>query len=286
MIAVRTDRFRPAGFSLVELLVVIGIIVLLLGILIPVVSRVRQAAWSANTQNTLANISGAIERYHMDHQAYPGLVADNVIATPPGHQFPAASGPVSPTGPITTSENLVLSLMGGIRYQDPTNLSSPLVFDPAEVGPGARDLSNNRRIAAYIDEQAGGLAPQPWDASSGLPGATDSIVPEFLDRFPDPMPIIYVRARTGASGVIGTTSDGPRQYNVDHLSRYFTFPGTTPAEQFNAAVEYFAHPTLNTGTLASIAASGTPRAKDAYMLISPGRDRVYGSPEDITYPPR
>jgi hypothetical protein len=35
--------------------------------------------------------------------------------------------------------------------------------------------------------------------------AWDSPIPEFVDAFPNPMPIIYIRARTGAPGVI---SDG------------------------------------------------------------------------------
>src|SRR4051794_23285258 len=62
------------GFTLVELLVVIGIIALLIGILIPVVSRVRQAAHGANTKSLMQKISAACSAYQLTFNAYPGIM--------------------------------------------------------------------------------------------------------------------------------------------------------------------------------------------------------------------
>jgi hypothetical protein len=51
------------------------------------------------------------------------------------------------------------------------------------------------------------------------------------------------------------------------------------------AGQYFMNATIqpgNTSSTAYIDATGTPRGKDAFILISAGRDRTYGTADDIT----
>lgn len=65
------------GFSLIELLVVIGVLVLLAGILIPVVNRASKAAARTRTAADLAMIGVALEAYKADFAGYPQVDVEN-----------------------------------------------------------------------------------------------------------------------------------------------------------------------------------------------------------------
>src|SRR5882672_10850558 len=78
-----------AGFSLVELLVVIGIIALLLGLLLPALSGFRQRAREVQCQATLRNIGFAGQLHANDHRGRLPLG---------GWQFNPVGGTVNPVG--------------------------------------------------------------------------------------------------------------------------------------------------------------------------------------------
>src|SRR5262245_19778942 len=100
------------GFSLTELLVVIGIIVLLVGILLVALAKVRQRAMRAETEARMNQFGNACTAFEAEPGRYPGVIPDGELAA---HE--AANGAC----PISCTENALLHLMGNYRLLSPSD---------------------------------------------------------------------------------------------------------------------------------------------------------------------
>lgn len=122
-----SQKKRP-GFTLIELLVVIAIIAILIGLLLPAVQKVREAAARMSCSNNLKQLALAVHNFHDVHGKLPaGQLSTGALGTHPGpyvgtYTSGNSNGRLSgwvPLTPYFEQQNLYTQAQQGGLYVNP-----------------------------------------------------------------------------------------------------------------------------------------------------------------------
>lgn len=198
-----------SAFTLVELLVVIGIIALLAGILLVALQGASRAAKKADTNATMQAFKSACETYRQEHGEYPGVIPEAILAN-----FQPAR--------LTATENALLALLGGYFLLRPADAGTPTVdaydafvgyevFDNTQgwklkvnhdrIGEGP--IIGGKQYPPYLSLKENQLRAVPHrdPAAFGAPLPDSEQLPDLLDRWGQP--IMYFRRISPIGPLVG-----------------------------------------------------------------------------------
>jgi prepilin-type N-terminal cleavage/methylation domain-containing protein/prepilin-type processing-associated H-X9-DG protein len=197
---------RRFGFTLLELLVVIAIIAVLIGLLLPAVQKVREAASRASCQNNLHQLGLALHNYHDSQGSFPsGYLCPQPQANPdytsPGWGWAALLLPFIEQGNLGRQINFTLPI------EDPSNLAARTMIIKLYVCPSDRSTG----VFTIYDKNKVALAQaatNSYAACHGIGVDLDEELDDFNGMFSRNSHVRFADVTDGTSNTIAIGERG------------------------------------------------------------------------------
>ena len=267
---------KGSGFTVVELLVALGIVALLVGLLIPALSAVRNIAKETKQKAQFTAIGLGLIAFKNDYGDYPP--SDWSLPPEPGSDYCGA-------------QKLAEALLGWdlLGFHPKSDFRSngrnddgyfiydandPVFFDQRK-GPYLELATTSafRLGDLFRPYPTGPLAPNTLVICDVF--GTRKIMLANGEAVRAGAPILYYKANTSDKTIRGIyrASDNDALVVVKQEADVKEHPLARPASQFQFFYDYIRDPKID--------ARAWPYRPDSYILISAGADGLYGTGDDI-----
>ena len=295
------------GFSLTELIVVVGIIALLVGLLLVALGQVRSTALGAQTEASMNSFVQACEAFQIEHGQYPGIIPEVVLA----EDNTISNQPKR----LTPIENALIALMGGYRVlrPDSTQLEIDEFTSYADCSDGSTEFSvvcfdfggtgwqlkvdlrrigegpfiNGRQYDSYFDPGADEMKKAVGQVGDHIELSGGDVrgimgLPDLVDAWGQPM--IFVRRLRPVGNLLDVAPSGAQftlvgteaylssaelgELGLSQIDRSILSPNLANNIRVGNFLRLLEHPGF----------AGTPRGQ--ILLISAGPDGVFFSAAD------
>jgi len=200
------------GFTLIELLVVIAIIAVLIGLLLPAVQKVREAASRMTCSNNLKQVGLAAHNYHDSHGHLPPVIG----------YFPPASGAFGTCFfhllPFIEQDNLYRRALGSVPFPPPDG--------PTVVHFPGNNSVYSQPVKTFLCPSDPSVGPDSVVTINGFSFGASSYAPNAM--------VIADRFAVSPQGMARIDTDIPdgTSNTILHAEKYARCSNTTMAPAF------------------------------------------------------